>query len=149
VSRTCELLLLPEADVILLVSATAVMVLTKRFEEASAYASDNIASLEPHIQYPIVRAKRLSTKFGMSVVFTLRFSDTNVVQVFLPQRYCDDVTDTDIQSINSGAVNLNLVYKGVCDTSNAYLLAVDPSTRGLVGDVSMGQTVCLGPSRTW
>ena len=62
----------------------------------------------------------------MSVVLTLRSSDTNIVQVFLPQRYSDVLTDTDIQSINSGAVDLNLVYKGVCESSKAYLLAVEP-----------------------
>ena len=45
----------------------------------------------------------------MSFVFTLRNSDTDVVQVFLPQRYSDVVTDTDIQSINSESVDLNLV----------------------------------------
>jgi len=112
----------------LFVSATAPnnMDLAKRSEEATAYASVSIASLETHRQYPIVRAKRLSTKFRMSVVFTLWSSDTNVVQVFLPQRYSDVVTDTDIESINSGTVELNLVYKGVCESSRAYLLAVEP-----------------------
>ena len=102
------------------------MDLGKRFEEATAYASVSVASLEPHERYPIVRAKRLSTKFGMSGVFTLRSSDTTIVQIFLPQRHSDVVTDVDIQSINSGAVELILVYKGVCESSKAYLLAVEP-----------------------
>ena len=62
----------------------------------------------------------------MSVVFTLRSSDTTIVQVFLPQRYSDVATDADIHSINSGAVELNLVYKVVCESSKAYLLAIDP-----------------------
>ena len=102
------------------------MDLTKRFEEATAYASVSVASLEPHRQYPICRAKRLSTKFEMSVVFTLRCSNTNFVQVFLPQRYSDVVSDADLESINSKAVALNLVYKGVCEPSKAYLLAIEP-----------------------
>ena len=63
----------------------------------------------------------------MSVVFTLRNFDTNVVQVFLPQRYSDVVTDADIQTINSECIDLNLVFKGVCESSKAYLLAVEPS----------------------
>jgi len=62
----------------------------------------------------------------MSVVFTLQSSDTTIDQVFQPQRYNDIVTDADIHSINSGAVELNLVYKGVCESSKAYLLAIDP-----------------------
>jgi len=95
------------------------MDLGKRFEEATAYASVSVSSLEPHKQYPIVRAKRLSTRFGMSVGFSLRASDTSVVKVFLPQSYSDVVTDADMESINSGAVALNLVYKDVCETSKA------------------------------
>ena len=102
------------------------MDLVKRFEEATAYASVSVASLEPHNRHPIIRSKRFSTIFGMSVVFTLRSSDTTIVQVFLQQQYSDVVTDADIQSINSGAVELNLVYKGVCESSNAYLVAVEP-----------------------
>ena len=62
----------------------------------------------------------------MSVVLTLRSSDTNVVKVFLPPRCSDVVTDADMQSINSGAVDLNLVYKGVCNSTKTYLLAFEP-----------------------
>jgi len=102
------------------------MDLGKRFQESTAYAV-SIASLEPQNRYPIVRAKRLTTRFGMSVVFTLRSSDTNVVHVFLPQRYSDVFTDADIHSINSGAVELNLVFKGVCDSTKSYLLVVESS----------------------
>ena len=155
-SRTCGLLLLPEADVISLVSDTDVMDLGKRFEEATAYASFSVASLEPHKRYPIIRAKRLSTKFGMSVVFTLRCSDDPIVQVFLPQRYSDVVTDADIQSINSECVDLNIVNKGVCESSKAYILVDVPEINisspppcSLVGDVSKGRTVRFGTNRTW
>jgi len=71
----------------LFVSATATdMDLAKRFEEATAYASVSVSSLEPHTKYPITRAKRISTKYGLSVVLTLRGSDSGIVQVFLPQR---------------------------------------------------------------
>ena len=102
------------------------MDLGKWFEEATTYTSVSVAYLEPHKRYPTIRAKRLSTKFGVSVVFTLRCFDTHIVQVFRPQRYSDVVTDADLQSINCGAVELNLVYKGVCESSKAYLLAVEP-----------------------
>ena len=61
----------------------------------------------------------------MSVVLIVRISGCNVVQVFLPQRYSDVVTDADMQSIKSVAVELNLVCKGVCESSKAYLLAVE------------------------
>jgi len=118
---------LPEADVIFLVSAADVMDIGMRFDEATAYNTVSVASLEPNEPYPVIRAKRLSTKYGMSVVFTLRKSDANVVQVFLPQRYSDVVTETDILRINSECTDMNLVYKGVCESSKAFILAVESS----------------------
>ena len=35
------------------------------------------------------------------------------------------MTDADLDGINSKAFSLNLVYKGVCDSSKAYLLAIE------------------------
>jgi len=102
------------------------MDLAKRFEKATAYASVSVSSLEPHKPYPINRAKRISIKYGLSVVLTLRDSDTVVIQVFLPQCYSDVMTDADLDSIISKAVALNLVYKGVCASSKACLLAIEP-----------------------
>ena len=100
------------------------MDLAKRFEEATAYASVSVSSLEHHTKYPITRAKRISTKYGLSVVLTLRGLDSGVVQVFLPQRYSDVMTEADLESINN-EVSLHLVYKGVCESSKAYLLAIE------------------------
>jgi len=123
-----------EADVIFLfVSATALfpkrspddMDLTKRFEEATAYASVSVNTLEPHKLYPIIRAKRIPTKYGPSVVLTLCIAETNIVQVFLPKRYSDVVSDSDIDAVNSKAVSLHLVYKGVSESSKSYFLAIE------------------------
>ena len=101
------------------------MDLAKRFEEATAYDSVSVSSLEPHTKYPITRAKRISTKYGLSVVLTLRGPDSGVVQVFLPQRYSDVMTEADMESINTKEVALLLVYNGVCESSKAYLLAIE------------------------
>ena len=83
------------------------MDLTKRFEEATAYASVNVNTLEPHKVYPIIRAKRIPTKYGLSVVLNLRTAETNIVQVFLPKRYSDVVSEADINAINSKAVSMH------------------------------------------
>jgi len=101
------------------------MDLGKRFEEATTYASVSVSSLEPHKQYPIFRAKRISTKYGLAVVLTLQALAVVIVQVFLPQRYSDVIMDTNLESINSKAVALSLVYRGVCELSKAYLLAIE------------------------
>jgi len=101
------------------------MDLTKRFEEANAYASVNVNTLEPNKLYAIIRAKRIPTKYVLSFVMILRISETNIVQVFLPKRYSDMVSDADIYDINSKAVSLYLVFKGVCESSKSYLLAIE------------------------
>ena len=101
------------------------MDLGKRFEEATAYALVRLSYLEPHKRYPIVRANSNSTKYGFAVVLTPKCPDASIVQVFLPQRYSDVMMDADLQSINSKAVALNLVYRGVCESSKAYLLSIE------------------------
>ena len=67
----------------------------------------------------------MSTKYGPSVVLTLRISETNIVQVFLPKRYIEVISDSNIDDINSKAVSLHLVYKGVCESSKSYLSAIE------------------------
>ena len=101
------------------------MDLGKRFEESTPYASVSVSSFEPHKQYSIVRAKCISTKYGLAFVLTLRGYFAGIVQVFLPQRYIDVMMDAELDSINTKAVALNLVYRGVCESSIAYLLAIE------------------------
>jgi len=102
-----------------------VMDLAKRFEEATAYTSVSLTSLEPNKLYPIIRAKRMTTKYGPTVLLSLRVSETSIAQVFLPKRYCHVMSDEDMESIISKVVSLNLVYKGVCESSKSYLLAIE------------------------
>ena len=64
---------------------------------------------------------------GIPATYCLQGPDDGVVQVFLPQRYSDVITDTDLTNINSKTVALSLVYKGVCDSSKSYLLAIESS----------------------
>jgi len=101
------------------------MDLAIHFEEATTYASVNVTTLEPHNFYPIIRAKRIPKKYGPTVVLTLRVSETNIFQVFLPKRYSELMSDTDMESINSMAVSLHLVYKGVCESSKSCLLVIE------------------------
>ena len=101
------------------------MNLTKRFEEETTYASVNVNTLEQHKLYPIIRVKRIPTRYGPTVVPTLRIAETGIVQLLLPKRYSDVVSDEDIEAFNSKAVSLHFVYKGVCESSKSYLLAIE------------------------
>jgi len=97
------------------------MELAKRFEEATvttANTSISINSLVINRPYPIIHAKRINTKYGPTVLLSLRDSDKKLVQIFLPKRYANVV-------ILSRSVYLNLVYKGICEVTRSYLLAID------------------------
>jgi len=98
---------------------------TKRFVEATTTASANISSLILNRPYPIVHAKRINTKYGPTVLLSIRDVDEKIVDIFLPKRYANVVTDEDLENINCRSLYLNLVYKGLCESSNSYLLAID------------------------
>jgi len=73
------------------------MDLAKRFEEATSSTSVNISSLEINKLYPIVRAKNINTKFGPKISLSIRDSEAKIVQLFLPKRYSDVVSEDDIE----------------------------------------------------
>jgi len=102
-----------------------VMDLTKRFEEATSCASVTIGSLEINKLYPIVGVKRIATKYEPRILLSIRESEAKVVKIFLPRRYCAVISDDDMEKINSKAVSLKLEYRGIYETSNSYLLAIE------------------------
>ena len=104
------------------------MDLAKKFEDATASASCayvNISTLILNRLYPIVCAKRITTKIGSIVLLYIRDTDEQLVQIILPKRYASVVSDEVISNINSRSIYLNFVYKGMCEKSRSYLLAID------------------------
>ena len=104
------------------------MELAKRFEDATATTANTSISINSLIMnrpYPIVQAKRVNTMYGPTVLLSLRDSNEKLVQIFLPKRYANVVTDEDMEKINSRSMYLNLVYKGICELTRSYLLAID------------------------
>jgi len=101
------------------------MYLEKRFEEATYSTTDSINSLILNRPYPIIRAKRLTTTYGLTVLLSLRDANEKIIQVYVPKRYADVMLDEDIENINSQSIYINLVYKGINEFTKAYLLAID------------------------
>jgi len=101
------------------------MDLAKKFEEAMSCKTVNINTLEINHKYPITGAKRITNKFGPTILLTIRDSQSDTVQVFLPKRYSAVFSDDDMDKINTNAVSLNLVYRGICAASKSYLLAIE------------------------
>ena len=85
----------------------------------------NLTYLEINKLYPIVRAKKITIKYGPTVLLSIRDSEASMVQIFLPKRYCAVISGDGMYKIYSNAVSLNLVYKGICETSKSYLLAIE------------------------
>ena len=78
--------------------------------------------------YPIERADKVTTRFGDTILFSIRDRDTPdqpQYKVFLPQRYASAFKDEDIQAINDGTTVWYLVSKGRCAITNAYQLSVE------------------------
>jgi hypothetical protein len=102
------------------------MDLSERFAEAcTSIQAVSVGSLDPGKKYPILDAKRMSCKFGSTVLLTLlQTSDVSTVQTFLPKLYAYVMSDDDILNIQNKNVSLHLVYKGVCETTKALLLAI-------------------------
>jgi hypothetical protein len=102
------------------------MELSDKFAEASTtIPAVSVGSLDPGKKYPIIYAKRMECKYGSTVLVTLQTSDLTPVQAFLPKRYADVMSDGDILRIQTNVVSLHLVYKGLCETTKAFVLAIE------------------------
>jgi hypothetical protein len=91
---------------------------------ASSCITVKIGFLETEKPYPIQHAQRVDTRFGPTVLLSLRESEFTLRKVFLPRRYSGVVSDEDIDLINSGRAKLHLIYKGVCEHTNGFILSI-------------------------
>jgi len=88
----------------------------------------HISVLVVYRKYPIERADRLTTRFGETILVSIRDRDTSdqpQYEVFHPHRYAAAFKDEDVQAINDGAAVWYLVSKGRCPKTNAYQLSVE------------------------
>ena len=94
------------------------MDLSKRFEDATSSTTVSIRSLEINKLCVIVHAKRITTKFGSTVLLSIRDSEAKIVQIFLPKRYGDIVSDDDMDRIYSKSVSLILFLRAFAIPQN-------------------------------
>jgi len=101
------------------------MELSKKFQMATCYIV-KIDSLEVDRKYPIIKAERVTTRFGKTILLCIQNSTTlNLFKIFLPKRYAETFTDDDLNVINTKKVKLNLIYKGMCDQTKSFKLAIE------------------------
>ena len=101
------------------------MDLTARFAKAT---SGNIASLDTLTlgrRYLITHAQRQETQYGPTILVTLRLDPTDDVRVFLPNRFTDVFSESDIELINKGTRTYHLVSHGRYPNGRAYKLTLE------------------------
>jgi hypothetical protein len=100
------------------------MNLAQKFDGVTCDTNIAASELDMNRKYRILQARRLTSRFGSTVILTVKGKNAVPVQVFLPRRYSDVFSDTEIKQINSKAVFLHLLFKGLFPTTKAYLLAI-------------------------
>jgi hypothetical protein len=90
------------------------MELTQRFRSVTCKKFLSIGELQEKHPYVIIQAVKKSTKFGESILLTLRDSD-DLISVYLPKRYVNVFTEHDIEQINTEQISLRLIQNGKCE----------------------------------
>ena len=83
--------------------------------------------------YLIVKAERVKNRYGETVLLSNRDPQSlsvkdltpALLKVFLPKRYAVVITDADISSINDEQIHWNLIYRGLCEKTRTYVLAIE------------------------
>jgi len=94
------------------------MALSQRFSDVTCDVVHN-SSLKVEQSYPVVKAERGKTRYGETILLSIRDPLTlsvrdlspSLLEVFLPKRYAMVFTNADI-SINDEQITWNLIYKG-------------------------------------
>ena len=108
------------------------MALSQRFSDVSCDVV-HTSTLKVDQSYPIVKAERVKTRYGETVLLSIRdpqnlsvrYLSPALLKVFLPKRYATVITDADISSINDELMHWNLISKGVCERTNTYVLQLN------------------------
>jgi hypothetical protein len=98
--------------------------LIKKFNDATSSHVIPLVDLTIERKYPIEAARQVNTKFGYSILLSLRDEQT-LVKVFLPRRFCGAFTDENLEAINRGTLFLHLIYKGKSAQSGKQPLAIE------------------------
>jgi hypothetical protein len=99
------------------------MDLRRRIAELESCHYLSVRSLEPDRTYSILRAERMQTKYGPTIVLTLVDSPERLVRVFLPRRFYSVFTEDDNSIINTSKDKLSLICKGTCIDTKAFKIA--------------------------
>ena len=98
------------------------MELQAKFHWVSAIGTVKIKEYDT--KYPILRAERVMTHLGQTVLLTIKNQTRYILKVFLPKRYARVVTDTDIMFVNTNPEYYCLIYREF-DELSRYILDIE------------------------
>jgi hypothetical protein len=101
------------------------MALAQRFRDVVLDSAVRISDLIVDKVYPVLHAESVDTKYGLSILLTIRESDGHCVKVFLPRRYSLCFSEGDVSAVNERTVNYKLIYKGLSSTCRVYVLQIE------------------------
>jgi hypothetical protein len=101
------------------------MELAKEFRDTTTCRILHISEMEVDRKYPIVGAERVYTRYGETVLLSIRDPQTLLIKSFLPKRYAAHFTEADIKSINTEEIKLHLTHKGRCVKSNSHTFDIE------------------------
>jgi hypothetical protein len=76
------------------------MEFVRKFHEESTCDVIPIDKLQVEVKHVILRAERVYTRYGPSIVLTLRGPESRRYKMYLPRRCCGLFTDDDVTAIN-------------------------------------------------
>jgi hypothetical protein len=109
------------------------------FQNATCGHAISNKELEIRKQYLIHKIDKVNTKYGISVLATIKL-DTSVTRVFFTRRYVQTFTERNIMDINPSSVRVCLIYHGTCWRSSALFLALQAAEK--VTFSSLTDNVC-------
>jgi putative transposon-encoded protein len=101
------------------------MDLGRKFQDATSCHSVKMSSLKVDRKYPITFTEKTVTKFGSTVLISIRDTSFHTVKVFIPKRYGSAFSDAEIEDINTEKLSLHLIYKGTCDKTKSHISALE------------------------
>jgi hypothetical protein len=98
--------------------------LIKKFNDAASSHVVPLVDLVIEGPYPIEAARPINTRFGDSILLSLREAEEALVKVVLPRRFCGAFSEEHLEAINRRTLSLHLIYKGKSAPSGMHLLAI-------------------------
>ena len=72
--------------------------------------TQKLSDLMIDVPYDVVELRKINTKYGVSLIATLRVGEDEAVNVFLPRRYVNLLNDKQIKFFNES--NIQMKYLG-------------------------------------